>query len=192
VSTDTRFEDPDFDDEGEVDVEWYPVPPGLQEAWDELTAQKPVRKARARHAKNEFGHRDNLRPGMRLPLRKSDCRRACDPEVSVLPAGEFGWDGFVFANGSRLLKAITGRPDHKLTVRRYFALGGEAGDNLVDHLRSSLIGKAIVAKRSGIVYLSGDLSGLGLSPEDMESETEARLPVSSAKKLLSRLGDGDG
>ena len=31
---DTRWDDEDFDDFGEVDVEWYPVPPGLQEGWD--------------------------------------------------------------------------------------------------------------------------------------------------------------
>ncbi len=32
---DTRWDDEDFDDFGEVDVEWYPIPPGLREDEDE-------------------------------------------------------------------------------------------------------------------------------------------------------------
>jgi len=27
---------PDYDDEGNLDVEWYPVPKGLWDVWDEL------------------------------------------------------------------------------------------------------------------------------------------------------------
>jgi len=118
---DTRANDPDFDDEGNVDVEWYPVPPGLLEAWNELSTEA-VRKSRGRHRKTGFGHRDNLEPGMRLLLRKNDCRSGNEAEVLVLENGRFGWNGDEFPNGHQLLKAITGRERHRLTVRRYFKL----------------------------------------------------------------------
>lgn len=29
----------DYDDDNEVDVEWYPIPKGLKEAWDEIVKE---------------------------------------------------------------------------------------------------------------------------------------------------------
>jgi hypothetical protein len=189
MADDNQWDDPDFDDEGEVDVEWYPIPPGLVEAWEELVAagSDRARKARARHAETGFGHRDNLRPGMRLILRKGDCRQDCETEVAVLHDGKFGWNGDEYPNGNQLLKAITGRERHRLTVRRYFGLGGEKTPDLVQQLRDAFLGKAIVARRSGIVYLSGDLEGIGVPEAFMAGKESARLTEEAATNLLSIL-----
>lgn len=32
----------DYDDEGELDVEHYPIPDGLKEAWEEVVKEKSV------------------------------------------------------------------------------------------------------------------------------------------------------
>jgi hypothetical protein len=29
-------DDPDYDDDGQLDVEWYPIPSGLEGVWDEV------------------------------------------------------------------------------------------------------------------------------------------------------------
>ena len=191
--TDTRWDDPDFDDEGRIDVEHYPLPPGLVEVWDEIVAEnqpKRVKKARARHVKTGFGHRDNLKPGMTLKLRKGDCRPDEAHEVSVLEGGRFGWNGFEFPNGNQLLKAVTGRDPHRLTVRRYFSLGGERSSTLVDELRDALLGKAIVAKRQNTVYLSGELATAGIPDHMIEVGSDSdklELTVEDATELLHHL-----
>ena len=38
----SRHDDPDIDEEGEVDVEWFPVPKGLLSAWQELMVEERV------------------------------------------------------------------------------------------------------------------------------------------------------
>lgn len=189
ATIDTRVEDPDFADDGSIDVEHYPLPPGLLEVWDEVLAEdrKPVRKARARHEKTGFGHRDNLQPGMKLYLRKSHCRADEDHFVTVLDDGFFTWNGETFSNGRRLLKGITRKDNHRLTVRRYFALGGEQSALTVEALRKALGGKAIVAKRSGIVYLSGDIGSLPIDPQYLSSPSEAQLPAEAARTLFLNL-----
>lgn len=187
---DTRAEDPDFADDGSIDVDHYPLPSGLLEVWDEVLAESRVpalRKARSRHGKTGFGHRDNLKPGMRLHLRKSHCRPDEDHFVAVLDDGFFEWNGARFSNGSRLLKAVTKKTNHSLTVRRYFALGGEQTLSTVAALRKALAGKAIVAKRSGIVYLSGDIQGLPIDPSYIAAPSEAQLSAEAARTLLSDL-----
>ena len=196
---DTRFEDPDFDDDGNVDVEWYPVPKGLREAWDELHAESEAHEAarepavqksiRARKPKNSFGHRDNLTPGMTLHLRKNAIQDR-DSIVAVLPGGGFGWNGHEYPNGNRLLKAITGKPKHRLTVRRYFGLGGERKDGLVEGLRKALMNRAVVVKEPHGVYISGNLSGI-VSKGYLTSEHTARLSDPEARKLLNDLRGGD-
>lgn len=197
---DTRWEDPDFDDEGNVDVEWYPVPKGLHEAWDELQAEhaahaaaretEPVEKSiRARKPVNSFGHRDNLTPGMTLNLRKGDINDR-DPIVAVLPGGAFGWNGDEYPNGNQLLKAITGKHRHRLTVRRYFGLGGERSDGIVEGLRKALMNRAIVVKEPHGVYISGRLSGI-VAEGYLSSPHTARLSLTEARKLLHDLTGGD-
>lgn len=193
---DTRWEDPDFDDEGNVDVDWYPVPKGLHEVWDELQAEEAAHAAarveksiRARKPVNAFGHRDGLRPGMVLHLRKGDISDR-DPIVAILPDGGFGWNGHEFPNGNQLLKAITGKDRHRLTIRRYFGLGGERRDGLVEGLRKALANRAIVVKEPHGVYISGNLSGIVAKGYRMTPNT-ARLSEVEARKLLRDLTGGD-
>ena len=40
-----ELDDPELDDEGNVDVEYFPIPPGLREAWDELHREDTISKA---------------------------------------------------------------------------------------------------------------------------------------------------
>lgn len=186
----SRNNDPDIDEEGTVDVEWYPVPKGLLAAWQELTDEKPVAKARSRHPVTGFGHRDHLKPGMVLHLRKADCRPNSDTYVSVEDAGRFAWNGKVYKNGNQLFKAVTGKDRHKLTVRRYFALGGERSSALEADLRTALMQKAVVAKRGDTLYLTGELSVLGVPDRFIDQEGSAVLSVDNAQKLLKYL-NGD-
>lgn len=37
---DPKYDDDDFDEEGETDVDEYPIPPGLAEAWEEITREE--------------------------------------------------------------------------------------------------------------------------------------------------------
>ena len=186
---DTRWDDPDFSDDGSIDVEHYPLPVGLVEVWDEVVAEHDAKsrtkKSRSRHPTTGFGHRDNLKPGMLLPLRKGDCRDGEDHSVSILNEGRFGWNGNEYPNGRQLLKAITQRPSHRLTVRRYFSLGGERGLGIVEDLREALLNKAIVAKRGETVYLMGNLEQVPSGY--LETEDSAALSHSDAKELLDYL-----
>tara|TARA_R110002020_G_scaffold194133_8_gene394748 strand:+ start:3102 stop:3671 length:570 start_codon:yes stop_codon:yes gene_type:complete len=183
---DSRAEDPDFADDGSIDVEHYPVPAGLLEVWADVLREESTLTRKAQ-SKNEFGHRDNLKPGMRLHLRKSHCRPDEDHYVTVLDSGFFSWNGTSYSNGRRLLKAVTRKASPSVTVRRYFALGGEQKLATVTALRKALTGKAIVAKRSGIVYLSGDISALPFDSTYLTSPSEAQLPEEAARTLLFNL-----
>jgi hypothetical protein len=138
-----ELDDPDYDDEGNVDVEHYPIPPGLQEAWDELHAEdapkagrppppRTLAKARAvravqretcaRRPKNQHGHRDGLTPGDTLTIRKSHVTADNPDHVIVRAGGKFQWGDRIYPNARRLLADVTGNPNHHLTARRYFRL----------------------------------------------------------------------
>ena len=192
----SSHDDPDIDEEGEVDVEWSPVPKGLLSAWQELMVEekkKPVAKARSRHPITGYGHRDNLKPDMTLHLRKAHCRPDSDPYVRVKPDGKFSWNGVLYKNGNQLFKAITGKDRHALTVRRYFALGGERSSALENDLRNALMEKAVVAKRGDTIYLTGELSSLGVPDQFIDQEGSSVLSVDNAKELLAFLnGDQNG
>jgi len=185
--------DPDFDDDGELDVEWYPIPPGLQAAVDELSAvpETPFLKSRARHIQTGFGHRDNLQPGMELAIRKAHCRTESDETVAVLDDGCFGWNGKTYQNGNQLLKAIYGKKDHRMTVRRYFGLGGEESNavtSLFGQIREALLEKAIVVRRNRVIYITGDLEKAGLPAEFQSDEGSVSLEPNEARRLLKLIG----
>ena len=201
-TVDTRWEDPDFDDEGNIDVERYPVPKGLHAAWDELRAENEAHAAardpdpaavlksvRTRRPVNSFGHRDNLSPGVTLNLRKNDIKGR-DSIVAVVDDGGFGWDGSVYPNGHQLLKAITGKPNHRLTIRRYFGLGGERKAGLVTGLRKALGSRAIVVKEPTGVYISGNLLGI-VAKGYLTTDNTAHLSPVEAWQLLKTLEGGD-
>lgn len=119
---------------------------------------------RGRHPTNQWGHRDGLNPGDRLAVHAGPTRDV-DPEVVVLDGGEFSWNGAVFANGNQLLKALTGRNDHRLTVRRYFRLDprdAQIAKAAASELRQRFPGITASAYR-GSVRVEGDLGPLGLT-----------------------------
>jgi hypothetical protein len=84
----------------------------------------PIKKShlRARKPTNEFGHRDDLVPGQKLKLRRTHLMKGTDGFAIVAEDGRFTLGANGYSNGHQLMKALYGKPDHKMTVRRYFKL----------------------------------------------------------------------
>jgi len=150
--------------------------------------KKKIKKSRGRHAETGFGHRDNLRPGMSLLIRKSHRRDGWPDSVAVLDDGYFSWGEVTFPNGNQLLKSLYGRERHKMTVRRYFGLGGEESDivvSLLGTLKTELFGKALVTRDTATIRITGSLAGL--IPETFLPSPDATtlmLEAPEAKKLV--------
>ena len=99
-----------------------PKTPGIYKAGvDPFLEAIEAPALRSMHGVNDYGHRDNLEPGMVLKARK----RHGSKSIEVLNEGRFWHDGEVFTGTQALLKALYGNGDHHMTARRYFKLGGE-------------------------------------------------------------------
>jgi hypothetical protein len=123
-----------------------------------------MRKARAPHPVNEHGHRDKLEPGMLLHPRERHAERGT---IEVLTDGRFRVGDNVVKGGHALLTDLYGSADHRMTVRRYFKLGGErqaiARRDVVEPLRRMLKSEGVVVQRAGEDYhLTGDLRKAGI------------------------------
>ena len=84
----------------------------------------PIKKShlRARKPTNEHGHRDGLIPGQKLKLRRTHVMKGNDGFAIVAEDGRFTLGDQDYSNGHQLMKALYSKPDHKMTVRRYFKL----------------------------------------------------------------------
>ena len=120
--------------------------------------------ARAPHPRNRYGHRDGLEPGMILHPRE---KHADKGSIIVKADGCFGVGEEVFKGGHALLAHLHGTADHRMTVRRYFGLGGEQRviprADVTDQLRSLCKSRNVVVQRiNGGYALSGDLRKGGI------------------------------
>ncbi len=165
------------DDASEPAAKSLPPPPPLPGA---IVAPPRIR---ARHGANEHGHTDGLLPGQRLTVRKG----VKGPQaVEVLPGGAFQWGDNRYDNGRQLIKALTGNPDHKLTVRRYFGLGTEAArlaKAMADGLRVKYP-DLLVSAYQGRVRVEGALAQAGI-PVDNPLDTTALLDLHAVQAILS-------
>lgn len=157
-------------------------PPAVAAPEEEPAAEAPPR-IRGRHGENEHGHRDGLVPGQKLTVRKG----APGPElVEVLPDGVFRWGDNTYPNGRQLLKALTGREDHRLTVRRYFGLEAEDA-RLAKALSDALRARhpsLLVSPYQGRVRVEGALRKSGI-PVDHPADTTVLLDLAAVQALLA-------
>jgi hypothetical protein len=123
-----------------------------------------LRKARAPHSVNVHGHRDDLEPGMLLHPRD---RHEDAGAIEVLADGRFKVGADIVKGGHALLTSLYGTSNHRMTVRRYFNLGGErqaiARADVTEQLRTLLKADGILVQRTGDEYhLTGDLRKAGI------------------------------
>lgn len=140
-------------------------------------------RIRGRHGENEHGHRDGFIPGQKLTVRKGAAGPAL---VEVLPGGAFRWGDNTYPNGSQLLKALTGREEHRLTIRRYFGLEPEDA-RLAKALSDALRARhpaLLVSPFQGRVRVEGDLACYGI-PTDHATDTTVLLDLSAVQALLT-------
>jgi len=146
-----------------------------------------IRHPKSAQPVNEFGHRDGLLPGATLRLRKGDVREGGSLYVNAEDDGAFEWDGEVYPNGSQLLKAITGKSDHRLTIRRYFALGDResmAVRSAAEQIRKAFDG-ASVSIDGPVIRVVGDLRAAGVPEEWWANTAGSKMYVEPAE--VSRL-----
>lgn len=154
-----------------------PAPPA------EPAVAEPPPRIRGRHGENAHGHRDDLLPGQTLTVRKGT---PGPRTVTVLDDGVFQWGDNTYPNGSQLLKALTGNDDHRLTVRRYFALGAEnarIAKAMADALRVKCP-DLLVSAYQGRVRAEGALARYNI-PTDHASDTAVVLDVDTVQTLLT-------
>ena len=148
-----------------------------------LPGDAPPPRIRARHDANVYGHTDGLLPGQKLAVRKG----AGGPEyVTVLPEGAFQWGDNRYPNGHQLLKALTGRENHRLTIRRYFGLGADLhfSKAMADALRAKYP-DLLVSPFQGRVRVEGALAKAGI-PSDNPRDTVALLDILTVQSILAK------
>ena len=114
--------------------------------------------------------------------------------VEVLDGGRFQVGDDIVKGGHALLTTLYGSQDHRMTVRRYFKLGGERQAipraDVTEQLRTMLKAEGVIVQRTGDEYhLTGELRKAGVPDYLMtHGELSTTIDREAAFDLCRMLG----